>query len=390
MAAAYVIAVIATPAGISGAVLLLPFQVSVLGTPSPAVTPTNLLYNVVATPGALYRYRRQHQAGGRLAVLLTAGTLPGVIAGSVIRVVLLPSPRVFDLVVAAVLLPLGAWLAATRPPREAGLGRPAHPIPAPAPALITLACAVGCIGGIYGIGGGSILAPVLIGSGLAAAEVAPAALASTFVTSVAGVVTFTVLSLSHHGPVAPDWATGLALGLGGLAGAYTGARLQVRKPDVLIRRVVGVLVIAIAVRYFWSGLRWPLPPFPAPSRAPRARADSHTAPAPTTTEPAGRSPSAGRPPDRARAETRPGHAEEGCCLSPASVQVAWRVGHGKADIQHGCRVCSAGAVFRFCCIVEGYDRDGLRAGAGPVRARAVGPDAGAGPAGPAGGSGVPG
>ena len=39
----------ATPVGISGAVLLLPFQVSVLGTPSPAVTPTNLLYNVVST-----------------------------------------------------------------------------------------------------------------------------------------------------------------------------------------------------------------------------------------------------------------------------------------------------------------------------------------------------
>jgi len=35
--------------------LLLPFQVSVLGTPSPAVTPTNLLYNVIATPGALYQ-----------------------------------------------------------------------------------------------------------------------------------------------------------------------------------------------------------------------------------------------------------------------------------------------------------------------------------------------
>jgi uncharacterized membrane protein YfcA len=81
--AAFGIAVTATPAGISGAVLLLPFQVSVLGTPSPAVTPTNLLYNVIATPGALYRYRRQHQADGRLALLLTGGTLPGVIAGSV-------------------------------------------------------------------------------------------------------------------------------------------------------------------------------------------------------------------------------------------------------------------------------------------------------------------
>src|SRR5512142_923221 len=211
LAAAYAIAVIATPAGISGAVLLLPFQVSVLGTPSPAVTPTNLLYNVVATPGALYRYRRQQQTGGRLAVLLTAGTLPGVIAGSVIRVVVLPGPRVFDLVVAAVLLPLGAWLIATRALPDDSPRRPAHPVPAPA--LIALACAVGCIGGIYGIGGGSILAPVLIGSGLPAAEVAPAALASTLVTSVAGVATFTILSASHHGPVAPDWPTGIALGL---------------------------------------------------------------------------------------------------------------------------------------------------------------------------------
>ena len=76
LVAAFAIAVLATPAGISGAVLLLPFQVSVLGTPSPAVTPTNLLYNVVATPGALYRYRRQHQTGGRLAVLLTGGPCP--------------------------------------------------------------------------------------------------------------------------------------------------------------------------------------------------------------------------------------------------------------------------------------------------------------------------
>ena len=124
LAAAFVIAVATTPAGVSGAVLLLPLQVSVLGTPSPAVTPTNLLYNVVASPGALYRYWRQGQTGGRLAALLIAGTLPGVVAGAVIRVELLPSADVFDIVVAAVLLPLGGWLALGRPPES---GRPAHP-----------------------------------------------------------------------------------------------------------------------------------------------------------------------------------------------------------------------------------------------------------------------
>jgi hypothetical protein len=252
LAASFVIAVLATPAGISGAVLLLPFQVSVLGTPSPAVTPTNLLYNVVATPGALYRYWRQGQTGGTLALILIAGTLPGVIAGSVIRVELLPSARLFDFVVAAVLLPLGTWLALTTPGHADGKPRPARAIPLPV--LILLAVAVGCVGGIYGIGGGSILAPILIGTGRPAKDVAPAALASTFVTSVAGVVTFTILSARHHGTVAPDWPTGIALGIGGLAGAYTGARIQARLPDVLIRRVMGILVAAIGARYLWSGL----------------------------------------------------------------------------------------------------------------------------------------
>jgi uncharacterized protein len=250
--AAFAISVLATPAGISGAVLLLPFQVSVLGTPSPAVTPTNLLYNVVATPGALYRYWRQGQTGGRLALVLISGTLPGVIGGSVIRVELLPGPRVFDLVVGAVLVPLGFWLALTKPtPTNASPG-PGRVMPSAF--LICLAAAVGCIGGIYGIGGGSILAPILIGAGRRPAEVAPAALASTFVTSVAGVVTFTILSMHQPGHVAPDWPTGVALGIGGLAGSYTGARIQSRLPDALMRRLVGILVIAIGARYLVAAL----------------------------------------------------------------------------------------------------------------------------------------
>ncbi len=254
LVAAYVIAVLSTPAGISGAVLLLPFQISVLGTPSPSVTPTNLLYNVVSTPGALYRYWRQGQTGGRLALVLITGTLPGVIAGSIIRVKVLPSSHVFDLVVAAVLLPLGVWLTLTRPSHPGG--KPPRKVRRiPVPALIALAAAVGCVGGIYGIGGGSILAPIMIGSGRRAVEVAPAALASTFVTSVAGVITFTILSIHQHAPVAPNWPTGIALGAGGLAGGYTGARLQSRLPDALIRRLVGILVIAIGARYLVPGLR---------------------------------------------------------------------------------------------------------------------------------------
>ena len=93
----------------------------------------------------------------------------------------------------------------------------------------------------------------MIGSGRPAAEVAPAALASTFVTSLGGVLTFTILSI-RKGPVAPNWPTGIALGIGGIAGGYTGARMQSRLPDTLIRRIVGVLAVAIAAQYLRNGL----------------------------------------------------------------------------------------------------------------------------------------
>lgn len=189
--------------------------------------------------------------GGCLTPILIAGTLPGVIAGSFIRVKLLPGARVFDLVVAAVLIPLGVWLVLTGPSHTNSLDRPVVRIPAPV--LVVLAGVVGCVGGIYGIGGGAILAPIPIGLGRKPAQVAPAALAATFVTSAGGVITFTILSLHQHICVAPDWPTGIALGVGGLAGGYTGARIQSTVPELLIRRLVGVLVIAIGAYYLSSG-----------------------------------------------------------------------------------------------------------------------------------------
>jgi uncharacterized membrane protein YfcA len=252
LAASFTIASVASPTGVSGAVLLLPFQVGVLGTPSPAVTPTNLLYNVIATPGALYRYRRQRQTDGRLTRLLVVGTVPGVIVGSIIRVELLPGARPYEIVIALVLVPLGCSLLA-RQRLEAVVPLVKSRL---SPARLgAMAAVVGCIGGIYGVGGGSILAPLLIRSGRPSSEVAPATLASTLVASVAGVATFLVLSTQRHGPVAPDWGIGVVLGAGGLAGSYVGARLQPRLPEVVIRRLLGLIVIAIGIRYGWLAAR---------------------------------------------------------------------------------------------------------------------------------------
>lgn len=246
---AFCIAVFTTPVGVSGAVFLVPVQISVLHTPSPAVTPTNLLYNLIAIPGALLRFHSEERLVGPLTRLLVLGTLPGVVAGAVIRVELLSGSQAFLLVVGAVLTPLGAWLAFARAPAPAGSpGRNRRR------QIVVLSLAVGTIGGIYGIGGGSILGPILVGFGFSVLEVAPAALATTFLTSIAGILTYGVLSIVGNGDIAPDWALGIGMGLGGLAGAYLGVRLQTQLPENLLRRGLGALALALGLRYALQAL----------------------------------------------------------------------------------------------------------------------------------------
>jgi uncharacterized membrane protein YfcA len=236
------------PVGVSGAVFLLPIQLSVLAVPSPAVTPTNLLFNVVAGPGALLRYHRNGAVPTRLTRLLLAGTLPGVVLGAVVRVFAIPGPRVFRLIVAALLLPLGIWLCVRiRHPPKPATGSASGELSDRA--ITGLALAVGAVGGIYGIGGGSILGPILVGRGWPVATVAPSALASTFLTSITGAITYGLLSLVAVGDIAPDWTVGLACGLGGLVGGYVGARLQPRLPETALRLLLGVLAIGLALLY---------------------------------------------------------------------------------------------------------------------------------------------
>lgn len=88
--------------------------------------------------------------------------------------------------------------------------------------IFTLALAVGLIGGLYGIGGGAIIAPFCVSiQGLPVYTVAGAAQAGTFLTSIAGVTFYSMLAMTAVGAttnVAPDLALGALFGVGGLLG----------------------------------------------------------------------------------------------------------------------------------------------------------------------------
>lgn len=270
---AFAIATVTTTGGLSGAFLLLPFQMSVLGFTTPAVSATNHLYNVVAIPSGVWRFARERRLVWPLVWTVVAGTLPGVLIGAVVRVRLLPDPRHFKVFVGAVLLYIGARLVRDLLRRAGGGGGAAAPwapvrivraslwaasyefrrreysfrtVP-----LFSLAFVVGIIGGTYGIGGGAIIAPFLVTFfGLPVHTVAGASLLGTFITSLTGVGLFQAMApLYPAQAVSPDWLLGVLFGLGGMAGTCCGARLQKRVPERAIKWMLAAVLLGLGLRY---------------------------------------------------------------------------------------------------------------------------------------------
>jgi uncharacterized membrane protein YfcA len=260
--------------GISGAFLLLPFQMSVLGFTSPSVTSTNFLFNVTGTPGGVYRYARECRFVWPVAILVVTGIIPGVLVGYYLHITYLPDPKAFKFFVGCVLL-----LIAVKLLKEALSGKTVASQTSESctlndrvaeasialkttrfnfkdstysfatAKLLVLALAVGIIGGVYGIGGGAIIAPFLITVfRLPVYAIAGAVLLGTFVSSLAGVTFYSLIPI-NGAVAAPDWLLGILFGAGGLMGMYLGARVQKYMPGRWIKLMLGTVIIMVAAKY---------------------------------------------------------------------------------------------------------------------------------------------
>jgi uncharacterized membrane protein YfcA len=271
---AFTISFFTSMAGISGAFLLLPFQMSVLGFTTTSVTSTNFLFNVIGTPGGVWRYIKECRFAWPVALVIVAGIIPGVLIGYYIRIKLLPDPKSFKLFVGVVLLFITVKLfkdaRRKRNGRRQNSCNPGDRVNKVSLSLKTthfdfrsvtysfstmglllLAFTVGIIGGIYGIGGGSIIAPFLITFfKLPVYTIAGAVLLGTFISSLAGVAFYSLIPI--NGTVAPpDWILGVLFGAGGLFGMYLGAKSQKYIPEKWIKIVLGLIIFTIASRYIW-------------------------------------------------------------------------------------------------------------------------------------------
>ena len=248
---AFAISFFTSMVGISGAFLLLPFQMSVLGYVAPSVSATNLVFNLVAIPGGVWRYVREQRMDWRLAWVIAAGTLPGLLAGWWLRLHWLLDPRAFKLFVGLVLLGLALRLLLKRRSHAASRQNGAWR----ATPVLMIALVIGVIGGAYGIGGGAIMAPVLVAIfRLPIHNLAGATLFGTLVTSVAGVALYQFMPAPPGITTQPDWALGILFGLGGVVGMYAGARMQKRVPqralEIGIALVLGTLASGYVLNYW--------------------------------------------------------------------------------------------------------------------------------------------
>ncbi|UCD78720.1 MAG: sulfite exporter TauE/SafE family protein [Desulfobacterales bacterium] len=275
---AFAVSFFTSMGGVSGAFLLLPFQVSVLGYTTPSVSATNQVFNIAAIPSGVYRYIKEGRMLWPLTRAVIIGTLPGVFIGAWIRIRYLPDPTNFKFFAGLMLGYIG-WrllldiLKNRHKPKPqntpSNSGRP-HEVYVRAAALrrvefeyngelfgfspswVYLICfLVGIAGGIYGIGGGSIVAPFFVAIiGLPVYTVAGAALMGTFITSAAGVAFYHLLAVLHpEMQIAPDWLLGVLFGLGGLLGMYVGARTQKYVPARVIKGILCLCVLFVAGKY---------------------------------------------------------------------------------------------------------------------------------------------
>ena len=279
---AFAVSFLASMGGVSGAFLLLPFQISFLHFVSPSVSATNFVYNIVAIPSGVYRYVRERRMLWPLAWTVIIGTLPGILLGYFIRVIYLPKPKTFRLFVGCVLIYVGVRLL-IEVYREFQYKAPAENGSKSDPAslssetvvkilscssrrveydfrgkrfsfgisrLLVLAFIVGVVGGAYGIGGGSIISPFCVAFfGLPVYTVAGAALFGTFLTSIAGVFFYSIMPARAGLSTLPDWPLGILFGLGGLLGMYCGARAQRFVPQKVIKAMLGLMLTILALSY---------------------------------------------------------------------------------------------------------------------------------------------
>jgi uncharacterized protein len=116
---------------------------------------------------------------------------------------------------------------------------------------LLLGVAAGVFAGSFGVGGGILFVPTLVGLGLTQIEAEATSLLAILPTVAAG-----TWRQRHYGNV--HWRPALVVGLASIAGAFVGVEIATSLPEDTLRRLFAVLLLAVAAQLAWRS-RHPAP-----------------------------------------------------------------------------------------------------------------------------------
>lgn len=119
---------------------------------------------------------------------------------------------------------------------------------------LLLGLAAGIVAGMFGVGGGILFVPALVALGLGQVEAQATSLLAILPTVLAG-------AWNQHRYGNLHARTAVIVGVASVAGVEIGARLATSLPEDTLRRLFGLLLLAVAAQLVWrtrrSSARYP-------------------------------------------------------------------------------------------------------------------------------------
>ncbi|MFL6308988.1 MAG: sulfite exporter TauE/SafE family protein [Nitrososphaera sp.] len=222
--------------GVGGGIIMVPALTFLNLSPTQAAS-TSLIAVMSTSFSSTLEYSKQKRINYKLAVWMGACAVPGGIVGAFLSDYLQEDS--FKLYFGLMLMLTGIYISCKNSVlKDQHARRRSLPLQI---GVFVASFGAGIVSSLFGVGGGIIFVPaMLLVLGLTMHTAAPTSQLTLLMTAIAGV--FTHSALGH-----PDYVQAIALSAGAFVGAQIGARLSRVTKDILLQRLLGLVLVGVAV-----------------------------------------------------------------------------------------------------------------------------------------------
>jgi len=229
--------------GVGGGIIMVPALTFLNLSPTQAAS-TSLVAVMSTSLSSTLEYSQQKRINYRLALWMGACAVPGGIVGAILSYSLHEDS--FELYFGILLMLTGIYISyKSSILKDQNARRRRLPLQI---GVFVASFGAGIVSSLFGVGGGIIFVPaMLLVLGLTMHTAAPTSQLTLLMTAIAGV--FTHSALGH-----PDYIQAVALSAGAFVGAQIGSRLSRFTDEVVLQRLLGVVLMVVAVFLILDGL----------------------------------------------------------------------------------------------------------------------------------------